>query len=107
MAELKAGGLALIVRNKIQENIGKTVRLKFTVAPGMYYNNPVSGGLSKNSSSSLIWVVTGDVVTIGFRGVIEVPKHGFCQCAPRNLMPIDDADPDAVITHNKELEKQQ
>lgn len=77
MAELRAGGLAIIIKSQFPENVGKTVRL---IKP-MEFNESLRGYMWKLTALS------------GLAGTLyPVKAGGLCTGLDQNLMPIDGDD---------------
>ncbi|WP_154953295.1 hypothetical protein [Klebsiella grimontii] len=77
MAELRAGGLAIIIKSQFPENVGKTVRL---IKP-MGFNESLRGYMWKLTALS------------GLAGTLyPVKAGGLCTGLDQNLMPIDGDD---------------
>lgn len=77
MAELRAGGLAIIIKSQFPENVGKTVRL----IKLMGFNESLRG---------YEWMLTA---LSGLTGTIHAVKAGgSCIGLGQNLMPIDGDD---------------
>lgn len=89
--ELKAGGLALVVRSNEKEDIGKCVTLVKMVRSGEMYTAPDGTLCRHNAGFVPSWLVKGDV-----KPERSAPYQGWAVFIPQCLIPIDDADPDAV-----------
>lgn len=89
MAELRAGGLALIIKSPFPENVGKAVRLiKF-----MGFDESLSGYAWKLTALSDL---TGTLCPVKF--------GDLCTGLSKNLMPIDGDDFSNEDEHQKERE---
>lgn len=88
MAELRAGGLAILIKSRFAGNVGKVVLVK------RFYGEHALGDRD-------CWMV--EVISPGMMGVNGPCKIGSeAACRSGWLMPIDDAD----FSHEKESEKQ-
>ncbi|MBK0095247.1 hypothetical protein IBT49_04615 [Erwinia sp. S63] len=87
MAELKAGGLAILIKSYNPGNTGKSVTTEFIVQPMEYVDTP-SGAVFTNHSGRLCWFITGDVST-ELNGVVV---KGCAFAHPEQLLPIDGED---------------
>lgn len=89
MAELRAGGMALIINSPFPENVGKAVRLvKF-----MGFDESLSG---------YVWKLTA---LSELTGTLYPVKAGdLCTGLSKNLMPIDGYDFSNEDEHQKERE---
>lgn len=87
--ELKAGGLALVIKSTDTEDVGKCVTLVQFVKVHEDFTAP-DGRPCRNSNPHAGWVVTGDVIT-STKGIFRF--HGWALFPPENLLPID-GDPD-------------
>ena len=86
MAELRAGGIAMVYGLRVDtEDNGLIVRTECYVAEGGSFVNPITGEYEQYYGLGDAWLCTGD---------IEFNGYGFYD--PRNLMPIDNTDPDVV-----------
>ncbi len=91
MAELRAGGLAIIIRSRFPENVGKVVKLvtcvgkiNYDLTPGIYWEVEALSELS---------------------GTLWRAKPGLNGLAlAKNLMPIDGDDFSNEDQHQKERE---
>lgn len=100
MAELKAGGLAIIIRSHAApSDIGKTVTLIKFLRPGDLYEPDDSGEIYRHGDNIPAWLVGGDC-TLMCNG--EAVKIGFALYAPRALLPIDGDD----FQHEDERQKE-
>lgn len=85
--ELKAGGLALVIKSDDASDVGKCVTLVHIVEPGQTYRSPVSDHVCRHRIEyPPAWVVTGDIET-GPGGL-----YGWAVFDPKNLLPIDGDD---------------
>ncbi|HCB0511197.1 TPA: hypothetical protein MYN43_003368 [Klebsiella pneumoniae] len=76
MAELRAGGLAIIIRSRFPENVGKTVRLVRFI-----------GEVHQSTGYGIYWEV---IALAGTRKRVKPGSAGMAQS--KNLMPIDGDD---------------
>lgn len=86
MAELRAGGLAIIIKSQFPENVGKTVRL----IKLMGFNKSLRG---------YEWMLTALSELTGT--IHAVKAGGSCTGLGRNLMPIDGDDFSNKDQHQK------
>lgn len=88
MAKLRAGGLAIIIRSRFPENVGKTVRLiKFTG-----FDEHLGGDAWE--LTALSWLT----------GTLHPIKPGdLCTGRGKNLMPIDGDDFSNEDEHQKRM----
>jgi hypothetical protein len=100
MAELKSGGMALILDSCTQEEIGRCVTTEMLCEPGTIIMTP-SGHLAKVPSESC-WMVTGNVSAGGTLGGKISHIHGWAFYPPDLLMPIDGDD----LKHEGERQKE-
>lgn len=97
MAELKAGGLAILIKTFVPENAGKSVTTEFMVQHMESLDTP-SGEVFTNYSGRACWYITGDVWT----ELNGVTVTGFAFAHPEQLMPIDGDD----FQHEDERQKE-
>ncbi|MBP2156885.1 hypothetical protein [Erwinia rhapontici] len=98
MAELKAGGLAILIKTYVPENTGKSVTTEFMVQHMESLGTP-SGEVFTNYSGRACWYITGDVWT----ELNGVTVTGFAFAHPEQLMPIDGDDFQGEDERRKEL----
>ncbi|HBQ7153562.1 hypothetical protein HA502_27555 [Klebsiella pneumoniae] len=79
MAELRAGGLAIIIRSRFPENVGKTVRLVRFI-----------GEVHQSTGYGIYWEVIALAGLTGTRKRVKPGSAGMAQS--KNLMPIDGDD---------------
>ncbi|HHS7705879.1 hypothetical protein [Klebsiella pneumoniae] len=79
MAELRAGGLAIIIRSRFPENVGKTVRLVRFI-----------GEVHQSTGYGIYWEVIALAGLAGTRKSVKPGSAGMAQS--KNLMPIDGDD---------------
>ncbi|MDQ6511981.1 hypothetical protein QQO22_06920 [Klebsiella pneumoniae] len=79
MAELRAGGLAIIIRSRFPENVGKTVRLVRFI-----------GEVHQSTGYGIYWEVIALAGLAGTRKRVKPGSAGMAQS--KNLMPIDGDD---------------
>lgn len=87
MAELRAGGLAIIIKSQFPENVGKTVRL----IKLMGFNESLRG---------YEWMLTALSELTGT--IHAVKTGGSCTGLGQNLMPIDGDDFSSEDQHQKD-----
>lgn len=98
MAELKPGGLAILIKTYVPDNTGKSVVTEFTVQPDESFKTP-SGEVFTNYSGRTCWYITGDVWT----ELNDVIVRGYAFAHPEQLMPIDGDDFQHEDERHKEL----
>ncbi|HAT1562059.1 TPA: hypothetical protein I8X96_004017 [Raoultella ornithinolytica] len=91
MAELRAGGLAIIISSRFSENVGKTVRLVRFI-----------GEVHHFTGCGIFWEVEAMAGLRGTRGRVKPGSIGMAQS--KNLMPIDGDDFSDEDQHQKERE---
>lgn len=79
MAELRAGGLAIIIRSRFPENVGKTVRLVRFI-----------GEVHQSTGYGIYWEVIALAGLAGTRKRVKPGSAGMAQS--KNLMPNDGDD---------------
>ncbi|EPH1720592.1 hypothetical protein P2116_004662 [Klebsiella quasipneumoniae] len=87
MAELRAGGLALVLASENQNEVGKTVTLVRVVSSGEYHKFPDGIRYTMIGPGQQIWVVSGDVSIY-----TNKPSGGMSIFPSKSLMPIDGDD---------------
>ncbi len=87
MAELRAGGLALVLASGNQNEVGKTVTLVRVVSSGEYLKFPDGCEYTMIETGQQIWVVLGDVSIYK-----REPSGGMSIFPAKSLMPIDGDD---------------
>lgn len=87
MAELRAGGLALVLASENQNEVGKTVTLVRVVSSGEYHKFPDGIRYTMIEPGQQIWVVSGDVSIY-----TNKPSGGMSIFPSKSLMPIDGDD---------------
>lgn len=97
MAELKAGGLALVIFSENQNEIGRCVELIEAVARGHSFNFPTAGKHSWGSDVPA-WLVKGDVSLYTDR-----QSGGFSYFLGTELMPIDGDESPDTLRYTKEI----
>ncbi|WP_400237705.1 hypothetical protein [Klebsiella michiganensis] len=103
MAELRAGGMALIIDSATPEEIGRCVSLIKLIPVRGSFTSP-QGRHSNNAGEIPAWFVTGDVkAKLGDDSPIWAGK-GWALYPPQYLMPIDGDDFSNEDEHQKELE---
>lgn len=102
MAELRAGGLALIVDSVSPQEVGKCVTTTQLIPAFGSFTSP-HGRPTKNNAEFAAWLVTGDVVAeMSGNGIPIWAGRGWALYPPQYLMPIDGDD----FTHEDEREKE-
>ncbi|EPM0664036.1 TPA: hypothetical protein MAB38_004721 [Klebsiella pneumoniae] len=91
MAELRAGGLAIIIRSRFPENVGKVVKLVTCVGKINYDLNP-----------EIYWEVEALSELSGTLWRAKPGSNGLALA--KNLMPIDGDDFSNEDQHQKERE---
>lgn len=91
MAELRAGGVAIIIRSRFPENVGKTVNLVRFL-----------GEVHHCLGYGIYWEVEALAVLAGTRRRVKPGSIGMAQS--KNLMPIDGDDFSDEDEHQKERE---
>ena len=103
MAELRAGGMALIIDSATPEEVGRCVYTVSLIPPGGRFASP-HGRPTNNHSESVAWFITGDVkASLGDGAPIWAGK-GWSLYPPQYLMPIDGDDFGSEDQHQKERE---
>ena len=98
MAELRAGGLAIIIGLKINVNLkGMCVVLQQLVRHLDEFISPVNDCLWIHDDPRNAWIVTGDVTH-------PSGEYGWSSLSPANLIPIDGDDFSNEDEHQKERE---
>ncbi|HGH7464345.1 TPA: hypothetical protein ACG71I_000726 [Klebsiella pneumoniae] len=88
MAELRAGGLALVIASGNQNEVGKTVTLIRNVSNGEFHQFPNGSSYAmKTTTGQSMWVVSGDVSIYKRK-----PSGGMSIFPAKSLMPIDGDD---------------
>lgn len=96
MAELKAGGLALIIGLvEYSHYNGRCVTLCQLVAEGVIFQSPINERKWFQDMDGDSWIVTGDVTH-------PDGEYGWGALSPANLMPIDGED----FNHESEMENE-
>ena len=107
MSELRVGGLAIIIRSSVPEEVGKTVTCLQSVAPGCDYAPPQTRGekFCWPKDYPQAWMVSGDIRTeccwTKKKGSFFVDGWGIY--TSDQLMPIDGEDFSHEGEHQKEL----
>lgn len=101
MAELKPGGLALIIDSNKSSDIGKCVTCVQVVPARGSFKSP-QGRPSVNCSDHKCWMVTGDVVSKMGKESPVWAGNGWALYPPQYLMPIDGDD----LQHEDERQKE-
>ncbi|WP_154905690.1 hypothetical protein [Klebsiella michiganensis] len=91
MAELRAGGLAIIIRSRFPENVGKVVKLVTCV-----------GKINHDLEPGIYWEVEALSELSGTLWRVKSGSNGLAQA--KNLMPIDGDDFSNEDEHQKERE---
>lgn len=95
MAGLKPNGMAMVYGLRLDtEDNGLIVQTQFKVLEGSSFMNPLTGHYQQYLDTGLVWFCTGDI-----------EPHGFALYDPRNLMPIDNIDPDVVELSTSDTDK--
>lgn len=101
MAELKPGGLALIIDSSKSSDIGKCVTCVRIVPARGSFRSP-QGRASVNASDHLSWLVSGDVVASTGKETPVGAGNGWALYPPQYLLPIDGDD----FQHKDERQKE-
>lgn len=97
MSELRAGGLALIVKTySIHDNLGRSVIVDGIIPNDKKFRSPKTNSLCENSSGEDLYMVSGDVKN-PFNG-----EDGWGLFGKEQLMPIDGED----FSHEDERQKE-
>ncbi|EPH7508799.1 hypothetical protein ACYCW1_004237 [Klebsiella pneumoniae] len=100
MAELRAGGLALVIASGNQNEVGKTVTLIRKVSSGEFHQFPNGNSYAmKINTGQSMWVVSGDVSIYTSK-----PSGGMSIFPAKSLMPIDGDDFSGEDERQKERE---
>ncbi|HEC2625672.1 TPA: hypothetical protein R2K43_000829 [Raoultella planticola] len=99
MAELRAGGLVLVIASGNQNEVGKTVTLVRVVSSGEYHKFPDGSSYTMMELGQQLWVVSGDVSVYTSK-----PSGGMSIFPSSHLMPIDGDDFSNEDEHQKERE---
>lgn len=100
MAELRAGGLALVIASGNQNEVGKTVTLIRKVSSGEFHQFPNGNSYAmKTNTGQSMWVVSGDVSIYTSK-----PSGGMSIFPAKSLMPIDGDDFSNEDQHQKARE---
>lgn len=91
MAELRAGGLAIIIRSRFPENVGKVVKL-----------GAFAGEINHPDGHGIYWWIEVMSELAGTLGRIKSGLNGLALA--RNLMPIDGDDFSNEDQYQKGLE---
>jgi hypothetical protein len=87
--ELKAGGLALVIRSTDAHEVGRAVTLLRIITPGETFTAPDGTLCRWRRDNPASWLVTGDVQCNMPSGDVF---FGWCVFPPTHLMPIDGDD---------------
>lgn len=99
MADLRAGGLALVISG---EYAGCLVVTEFFVNAASYFTAP-NGLTYRAGKEASGWLCTGNVTAKPVEGTVARGcLDGFCLFAEKKLIPFGDED----FSHEKESEKQ-
>ncbi|WP_264041501.1 hypothetical protein [Pectobacterium carotovorum] len=101
MAELRAGGLALIIDSATEEEVGRCVETLKLVPDKGSFRSP-HGRISNNGGPIAAWLVIGDVNAKLGAGSPAWAGKGWALYPPQYLLPIDGDD----FTHEDEREKE-
>lgn len=86
MAELHPSGIAMVYGLHVNsDHNGLIVQTEFPIPEGGSFLNPLTGGYQQYDDIGTAWLCTGDI-----------EPHGYALYDPRNLMPIDNTDPDVI-----------
>ncbi|MBZ6546888.1 MULTISPECIES: hypothetical protein [Klebsiella] len=100
MAELRAGGMALVIASGNKNEIGKSVTLIRKVLSGEFHQFPNGSSYAmKTNTGQSMWVVSGDVSIYTSK-----PSGGMSIFPSSHLMPIDGDDFSNEDQHQKDRE---
>lgn len=100
MAELRAGGMALVIASGNKNEIGKSVTLIRKVLSGEFHQFPNGSSYAmKTNTGQSMWVVSGDVSIYTSK-----PSSGMSIFPSSHLMPIDGDEFINEDEHQKERE---
>ncbi|WP_432782145.1 hypothetical protein [Klebsiella michiganensis] len=100
MAELRAGGMALVIASGNKNEIGKSVTLIRKVLSGEFHQFPNGSSYAMNTNTGQsMWVVSGDVSIYTSK-----PSGGMSIFPSSHLMPIDGDDFSDEDEHQKARE---
>ncbi|EKS0266623.1 TPA: hypothetical protein ACH1T0_004686 [Klebsiella pneumoniae] len=91
MAELRAGGMALIIDSATSEEIGRGVQAVSLIPVRGSFKSP-HGRPSNNGGDIPAWLVTGNVVAKLGKESPQWAGNGWALYPPQYLMPIDGDD---------------
>ena len=91
MAELSAGGMALIIDSATSEEIGRGVQAVSLIPVRDSFTSP-HGRPSNNGGDIPAWLVTGNVVAKLGKESPQGAGNGWALYPPQYLMPIDGDD---------------
>lgn len=104
MAELRAGGMALIIDSATPEEIGRCVSLIRLIPVNSSFTSPVHERPSNNGGDIPAWLVTGNVEAKLGKGAPLWAGKGWALYPPQYLIPIDGDDFSNEDERQKELE---
>ena len=73
---------------------GLIVQTEFPVTENSSFLNPVTGSYQQYLDTGMAWLCTGDIGSLG-----------YALYDPRNLMPIDNTDPDVIGLATSDTDK--
>lgn len=95
MAELHPSGIAMIYGLRVNaDHNGLIVQTEFPVTENSSFLNPVTGNYQQYLDTGMAWLCTGDIDPLG-----------YALYDPRNLMPIDNTDPDVIGLETSDTDK--
>ena len=90
MSNLHRSGIAMVYGLQVNaDDNGLIVQTEFPVTENSSFLNPVTGNYQQYLDTGTAWLCTGDIEPLW-----------FAMYDPRNLMPIDNTDPDTAETLN-------
>lgn len=106
MAELRAGGMALIIRSTEPSDVGKCVTLVSLIEPEMDFVSPSNIQCTSGKTTSS-WLVVGDVYAEA-KEPYDLPKsdlYGWGLYKVNSLLPIDGEDFSDEDIYEKDIER--
>lgn len=86
--ELKAGGLAMVIKSHDGDEVGRCVSLLRLIQPGEFFTAPDGTECHHSSKYKPAWLVTGNVNP----GTARPWLKGWAVFYPQHLLPIDGDD---------------
>lgn len=89
MNEFKAGDLALVIKARNPENLGKVVELLRCSSESTISHQPYADGNTANDQLALCWVVKGSGILVGRKHISDlVTLESVAVCPQSHLMPL-------------------